>query len=120
MAKIIGNTTATPNPQADWNQTDETKADINKNKPNFSEDCLKYWMPDTEYFSGDIVVAPCSYKDEVYTAFLKCKTNHIAPSDPCILVDDVSFNENWELLEMSEVAARYDGKGNVIYDTYAT
>ena len=33
MAKIIGNTTAIPNPQPDWNQTDETKADFIKNKP---------------------------------------------------------------------------------------
>ena len=42
MAKIIGNTTATPNPRPDWNQTDSTKADYIKNKPtiidNFSED----------------------------------------------------------------------------------
>lgn len=34
MAKIIGNTTATPNPRPDWNQSDETKADYIKNKPN--------------------------------------------------------------------------------------
>lgn len=33
MAKIIGNTTATPNPRPDWNQSDETKADYIKNKP---------------------------------------------------------------------------------------
>lgn len=33
MAKIIGNTTATPNPRPDWNQTDSTKADYIKNKP---------------------------------------------------------------------------------------
>ena len=33
MPKIIGNTTATPNPRPDWNQTDETKADYIKNKP---------------------------------------------------------------------------------------
>ncbi len=33
MAKIIGNTTATPNPRPNWNQTDETKADYIKNKP---------------------------------------------------------------------------------------
>lgn len=33
MAKIIGNTTATPNPCPDWNQTDKTKADYIKNKP---------------------------------------------------------------------------------------
>lgn len=30
---IVGNTTATPNPRPDWNQTDETKADYIKNKP---------------------------------------------------------------------------------------
>lgn len=33
MPKIIGNTTATPNPRPDWAQTDETKADYIKNKP---------------------------------------------------------------------------------------
>ena len=39
MAKIIGNTTATPNPRPDWAQTDSTKADYIKNKPTIlSED----------------------------------------------------------------------------------
>jgi hypothetical protein len=33
MAKIIGNTTATPNLLSDWNQNDSTKADYIKNKP---------------------------------------------------------------------------------------
>ena len=33
MPKIIGNTTATPNPQPNWTQTDSTKADYIKNKP---------------------------------------------------------------------------------------
>lgn len=33
MAKIIGNTTATPNPRPDWLQNDEKKADYIKNKP---------------------------------------------------------------------------------------
>ena len=33
MAKIIGNTTATPNPSPDWMQIDEAKADFIKNKP---------------------------------------------------------------------------------------
>jgi hypothetical protein len=33
MSKIIGNTTATPNPRPDWLQEDETKADYIKNKP---------------------------------------------------------------------------------------
>ena len=30
---IVGNTTATPTPRTDWNQTDENKADFLKNKP---------------------------------------------------------------------------------------
>ena len=33
MAKVIGNTTATPNPRPDWAQEDPTKADYIKNKP---------------------------------------------------------------------------------------
>ena len=33
MAKIIGNTTATPTPISDWNQTNPNKADYIKNKP---------------------------------------------------------------------------------------
>lgn len=33
MTKIIGNTTATPNPRPDWNQTDPTKANYIENKP---------------------------------------------------------------------------------------
>lgn len=31
--RIVGNTTALPNPQPDWNQTDESRADYIKNKP---------------------------------------------------------------------------------------
>lgn len=37
MREIIGNTTATPNPRPDWNQTDSTKADYIKNKPELAE-----------------------------------------------------------------------------------
>ena len=33
MPKVIGNTTATPTPQADWNQTNTAKPDYIKNKP---------------------------------------------------------------------------------------
>lgn len=42
MTKVIGNTTATPNPRPDWNQTDPTKADYIKNKPNLQVG-LKYY-----------------------------------------------------------------------------
>lgn len=33
MAKIIGNPVGVPNPKTNWNQTDETKADVLLNKP---------------------------------------------------------------------------------------
>ena len=33
MAKVIGNIVGVPNPKSDWNQTDETKADYIRNKP---------------------------------------------------------------------------------------
>lgn len=36
MGKIIGDIAGTPNPQPDWSQNDETKADYIKNKPNLS------------------------------------------------------------------------------------
>lgn len=36
MPKIIGNTTTTPMAVPDWNQTDETKADFIKNKPDIA------------------------------------------------------------------------------------
>lgn len=35
--KIMGNTVGVPNPRSDWSQTDPTKADYIKNKPNFNE-----------------------------------------------------------------------------------
>lgn len=37
MAKIIGNPTVTPMAVPDWNQTDSSKADYIKNKPNLSK-----------------------------------------------------------------------------------
>lgn len=33
MSKIIGNTTTTPVPRSDWQQSDRTKADFIRNKP---------------------------------------------------------------------------------------
>lgn len=31
--RIVGNVVGVPNPKTDWNQTDETKSDFLKNKP---------------------------------------------------------------------------------------
>lgn len=49
MTKIIGNTTATPNPRPDWNQTDLTKADYIKNKPS-----VKKGDGDGSFIANDI------------------------------------------------------------------
>jgi len=84
MTKIIGNTTATPNPQPDWNQTDETKADYIKNKPTIEsgegegsliqvskeEDYLNpdgSWNPD-KAFDSDGNLKPDAYRNGKATA----------------------------------------------------
>ena len=52
MAKIIGNTTATPNPRPDWNQTDENRADYIKNKP----DIEKIVVDNTTYTNSEPLI----------------------------------------------------------------
>lgn len=72
MAKIIGNTTATPNPRPDWNQIDETKADYIKNKPIIlTEDQVKDLI---DQFGGDNQVqADWNQTDETQMDFIKNK-----------------------------------------------
>ncbi len=54
MGKIIGNTTATPNPRPDWNQTDEAKADFIKNKPDIlTEDDVRTIVAEYAFEGGD-------------------------------------------------------------------
>ena len=48
MAKIIGNTTATPNPRPDWAQTDAAKADYIKNKPTLGDLAAKSTVTKTD------------------------------------------------------------------------
>lgn len=55
MAKIIGNTTATPYPRPDWNQTDEAKADFIKNKPDIGPTVDKL---NSLYYYGDSNIVP--------------------------------------------------------------
>ena len=44
MAKIIGNTTATPNPRPNWEQNDQSKADYIINKPDLSVYVTEEWV----------------------------------------------------------------------------
>ena len=73
MSKVIGNTTAMPNPRPDWNQTDETKADYIKNKPLI--DGFTYAVPSKGLeFEGNVLVGIGTCQDE------------------CVVVPDVTPN----------------------------
>ena len=63
MREIIGNTTATPNPKPDWNQTDETKADYIKNKPDINSK-LDKWIPNNYQ---DSVLVRCADANGIIT-----------------------------------------------------
>ena len=63
MHRIVGNTVGVPNPQSDWNQTDETKADFIKNKPDIKGEIdetkkdLQVEISNLEIQIGDIETA---------------------------------------------------------------
>lgn len=63
--EIVGNTVGVPNPQTDWNQTDSTKADFLKNKPNLDlfANALKGSASGSAVFMDD--VSPVEHKAEV-------------------------------------------------------
>lgn len=70
MARIIGNTTATPMPVPDWNQTDERKADYIKNKPNIPSN-IGDRLAEIEAQIGDILyeaISITSFKSSVSSA----------------------------------------------------
>ena len=72
IREIIGNTTATPAPQTDWAQTDATKADYIKNKPEIlTEDQVKDLIDE---FGGDAQVqADWAQADNTKTDYIKNK-----------------------------------------------
>jgi hypothetical protein len=90
MAKIIGNTTATPTPRPDWNQTDSTKADYIKNKPIVltEEDVIGLIADNTEV-SMEQVQADWNQTDDTQVDYIKNKP---------IIVNKFSEDENGELL----------------------
>ena len=71
MAKIIGNTAATPNPRSDWAQTDATKADYIKNKPKIlTEDEMSNLIADMGYQQ---VQSDWNQTDETKSDYIKNK-----------------------------------------------
>lgn len=144
MAKIIGNTTATPNPKPDWNQTDENKADYIKNKPTIlsEEDIaqliaenggsgssidpailqrkLELWQPNTEYKVGDVVVEQLAMGPQNVSNILVCIQNHTSGDD---MFDTVTAVDYWDfnpIIALNSSFATCDNNGNYIIDTYAT
>lgn len=68
MAKIYGNTVTTPMPVADWNQTDENKADYIKNKPTIltEEDVVEIMVENGGIGGGDGSTGVLVSVEEVY------------------------------------------------------
>lgn len=72
MREIIGNTTATPNPQPDWSQTNENKADFIKNKPEILTEEQVIDLIDT--YGGDTQIqANWNQTDNTKADFIKNK-----------------------------------------------
>lgn len=72
MREIIGNTTATPNPQVDWEQKETTKPDYIKNKPKvLSEEDVKALIDE---FGGDTQIqSDWEQKDDTKADYIKNK-----------------------------------------------
>lgn len=114
MAKIYGNTTATPI------KPELLVGTVLQNK-------LEFWQPNTEYKVGDTAIGIIeqyvsfgnkSYKVP-YINRIICKENHISGSS-LNLTDMLQY---WDTLMLSVFMARasyLDSAGNPIIDTYAT
>lgn len=104
MAKIIGNTTATPNPRPDWAQTDSTKADYIKNKPTIlTEDEIKDLIDE---FGGDSQVqADFNQTDETQLDYIKNKP-------PAGKIFTTEVNDDVLVLKHNETICEKGDKGD--------
>lgn len=120
MAKIIGNTVGIPNPQPDWNQTDEIKADYIKNKP-FGEELILIdsiaWREDYEdYFQKPLGLVIGDTYQVVLTRENgeKVMFYHVAQEDNYHYGDSVLVGDNYRITDLKEVgiaACQMDGGG---------
>jgi hypothetical protein len=144
MAKIIGNTTATPNPRPDWAQTDETKADYIKNKPSVAN-AIKGFASGNPIRLDDVSpleheISAKATKTEIKTTCEKVAdtvfavynnyelesrfltVTEITPDDygGILVLDDSSYwiNENGQMQAEDDGSARFDeifSVGDVVY-----
>lgn len=106
MGKIIGNTTATPNPRPDWLQTDETKADYIKNKPAvLTEDQVKELI--SEQGGDEQVQADWTQTDNTQVDYIKNKPDIPTEDDIIELISthtpDAQIQADWEQADNSKV-----------------
>lgn len=101
MGKIIGNTVGVPNPQTDWNQTDSTKADFLKNKPNMDlyGNALKGSVSGASVFMDD--VSPVEHRPTISIetesseniTLYACSKNMLDKDKATISISNVRCNE---------------------------
>lgn len=125
MAKIIGNPTVTPMAVPDWNQTDETKADYIKNKPEIlTEEEIKDLIEEAGGSSGD-VTTPKEYIEFANGVKLVSREDGIYGVHPDYPdeMGEVLYDMNAEGFKALESdyawMAECDGYGNDIAETYA-
>ena len=125
MAKIIGNTTATPNPQSDWNQTDKTKADYIKNKPTIlTEEDVVELIISSNMDSGRIPVVytlPTNANDGDICIYSPANVPTVDDSGKLIYVDWDVFNQTFVREDYTQfIITFYDANEAVVGSIYAT
>lgn len=102
MSKIIGNTVGTPLPKSNWAQTDPTKGDYIKNKPEVIEPTV-----------GELLAIKSINEDGYITEFetVEIKALTIEEIDAICGVDDVTALVNGEFLFEAT-----DSEGNTLTD----
>ena len=107
--EVIGDTTATPNPRPDWNQTDSSKADYIKNKPTIPEQmtcAILHGVPTTST-EGTVGTLGMDVDSATYDVYKCVKAeNGIYTWEPAIIIykvftrysanaDGTDFTETW-------------------------
>ena len=110
MDKVVGDIVGVPNPKSDWNQTDETKADYIKNKPDiYTKEEVDAKVKAVAKYSGALygdTNPPPMHSEEIAVGKLYFDTR----SNGIYICTDSTYNEKegihfitWEELHSSEI-----------------
>ena len=120
MSKIIGNTTATPNPRPDWNQTDENKADYIKNKPEvLTEEDVTRLISENGGGTGVVVnqvQSDWNQTDDTAVDYIKNKPDIISQEELHSAVDDalILAKESGEFNGANGTSVTHSWNGTVL------